>query len=413
MHIYLVSFVFYYPLIISFFWMFSSIIFYFRFERPQKFFNFPDKLLNPPALSIVIPCYNEADNIEETINHALSLDYPFFEIVAVNDGSYDATSKKLDALSVLDARLRVVHLEKNQGKAIALQVGSLFAKHEFLITIDGDALLDPHSAHWLIRHFIDDPRIAAVTGNPRIRNRSTLLGRVQVGEFSAMIGVIKRAQKNFGAIFTASGVITAFRKTSLHQVGYWSSDMLTEDIDMTWKLQCSGWKIIYEPHALVWILTPETLRGLWKQRLRWAMGGAQVCFKYFPVISCTKHKIMWPLFMEMFCSILWSYSLLLIFLLWLVVLLFPEAILPISKSNFFPLHGGKILSFFCMLQFALGIFLDKNYDKELGRTYYWMIWYPLFFWIIHFLSTVVAYPRVLLRPTGKRARWESPDRGFR
>ena len=210
--------------------MFSSIIFYFRFERPQKIFNFPDKLLNPPALSIVIPCYNEADNIEETINHALSLDYPFFEIVAVNDGSYDATSKKLDALSVLDARLRVVHLEKNQGKAIALQVGSLLAKHEFLITIDGDALLDPHSAHWLVRHFIDDPRIAAVTGNPRIRNRSTLLGRVQVGEFSAMIGVIKRAQKNFGAIFTASGVITAFRKTSLHQVGYWSSDMLTEDI---------------------------------------------------------------------------------------------------------------------------------------------------------------------------------------
>ena len=49
--------------------------------------------------------------------------------------------------------------------------------------------------------------------------------------------------------------------------------MLTEDIDITWKLQRNGWDVRFEPKALVWILMPETIKGLWKQRLRWAMGG--------------------------------------------------------------------------------------------------------------------------------------------
>lgn len=55
--------------------------------------------------------------------------------------------------------------------------------------------------------------------------------------------------------------------------------MLTEDIDISWKLQRAGWNIHFEPNALVWILMPETFNGLWKQRLRWAMGGAQVLIK--------------------------------------------------------------------------------------------------------------------------------------
>ena len=77
-----------------------------------------------------------------------------------------------------------------------------------------------------------------------------------------------------------SGVVSAFRKSALHQVGYWSLDMVTEDIDISWKLQMNYWDIRYEPHALCWILMPETLRGLWKQRLRWAQGGNEVLMRY-------------------------------------------------------------------------------------------------------------------------------------
>ncbi len=52
--------------------------------------------------------------------------------------------------------------------------------------------------------------------------------------------------------------------------------MITEDIDISWKLQLKHWSVFFEPRGLCWILMPETLRGLWKQRLRWAQGGAEV-----------------------------------------------------------------------------------------------------------------------------------------
>ena len=130
-------------------------------------------------------------------------------------------------------------------------------------------------------------RSRAVTGNPRVRNRSTLLGRIQVGEFSSIVGMIKRAQQSFGRLFTVSGVITAFRRSAVHRSATGAPDMLTEDIDITWKLQRAGWKVRFEPNALVWILMPETLRGLWKQRLRWATGGAQVLRKNFDVLCAS------------------------------------------------------------------------------------------------------------------------------
>ncbi len=95
------------------------------------------------------------------------------------------------------------------------------------------------------------------------------MGKIQVGEYSSIIGLIKRTQRIYGNVFTVSGVIAAFRRSATAEVGYWSDDMITEDIDISWKLQLNQWAIFYEPRALCWILMPETLKGLWKQRLRW------------------------------------------------------------------------------------------------------------------------------------------------
>src|SRR5690606_1756376 len=110
------------------------------------------------------------------------------------------------------------------------------------------------------------PRVGAVTGNPRIRTRSTLLGRIQVGEFSSIIGLIKRAQRTYGKVFTVSGVMACFRRSALHDVGYWDPHALTEDIDVSWRLEIRHWDVRFEPNALCWILMPETLQGLWRQR---------------------------------------------------------------------------------------------------------------------------------------------------
>lgn len=409
----LLGFVFYYPLFMSYLWMIGAVIFYWRFERHDTAYNQPRVLPNTPPVSVLIPCYNEGDNAEETLSHALALDYPEFEVIAINDGSKDNTGEVLDRMAAANPRLRVVHLAQNQGKAMGLQAGSLLAKNEILICIDGDALLDPHAAHWMVKHFVENPQVAAVTGNPRIRNRSTLLGRVQVGEFSSIVGMIKRAQRSFGRIFTVSGVITAFRKSAVHQVGYWSADMLTEDIDITWKLQRAGWDVRFEPNALTWILMPETLNGLWKQRTRWAMGGAQVLLKNFDVLRHPSQNYLWPLLLEMCVSVFWSYVMLLLTVLWLAGLILPKGLLPVIGSPLIPQGSGIILGTTCLLQFALSKWLDSRYDRGLGRNYYWMIWYPFVFWVINIASTIVAYPKVLLRSSGKRARWISPDRGIR
>jgi biofilm PGA synthesis N-glycosyltransferase PgaC len=276
---FMLGFSFYYPLFMAYLWMVGAVNYYIRFERQSVRDESPTGKNFEAPVSILIPMRNEAENAAETIAHALTLDYPEYEIIAVNDGSTDDTGVILDRIALEEPRLRVIHLAVNQGKAIALEMAAMIARHEFVVCIDGDAILDTHAVRWMVRHF-GGPRVGAVTGNPRIRNRSTLLGKVQVGEFSAIVGLIKRAQRTYGRIFTVSGVVTAFRKAALHDVGYWSPEMLTEDIDVTWRMQIRHWDIRYEPHAVVWILMPETFKGLWRQRLRWAMGGVQVVLKY-------------------------------------------------------------------------------------------------------------------------------------
>ncbi|MCZ3115054.1 glycosyltransferase, partial [Acinetobacter baumannii] len=86
-------------------------------------------------------------------------------------GSRDGTGALLDAMAARHERLRVVHLAQNQGKAMALRMGALAARGEYLVCIDGDAVLDPDAAAYLVAPMVDNPRVGAVTGNPRIRTR--------------------------------------------------------------------------------------------------------------------------------------------------------------------------------------------------------------------------------------------------
>ncbi|HEU5338310.1 MAG TPA: glycosyltransferase, partial [Sulfuricaulis sp.] len=265
-------FVFFYPLFMSIFWMMGAIIFYIRRERKER--EVP-KLDVYPRVAILVPCHNEEVVIRDALIQLSYNRYPNFEIIAINDGSTDRTGKILEELTGKIERLRVVTLTKNMGKAMALKAGTVVSSSEFLMCIDADALLDKDAIYWMMQHFLDGPRVGAVTGNPRVVNRASLLARIQIGEFSAIVGMIKRTQRKLGRIFTISGVNTCFRRAALHSVGYWSPNTVTEDIDISWKLQLNHWDIRYEPHALTWILVPESLRPLWRQRVRWAQGGVE------------------------------------------------------------------------------------------------------------------------------------------
>ncbi len=406
----LTLYTFVYPLVMSYVWMAGAIAFYWRFERN-------DSLLDtaPPAtdvvVSILVPCHNEEKNVEEVVRQLLKSDYPEFEVIAINDGSLDRTADLLDALAATDARLRVVHLARNQGKAVALETAAKVARGEILIGIDGDALLEADAVRWLVRHFEDDPKLGAVTGNPRIRTRSTTLGRIQVGEFSSIVGLIKRAQHFYGYLFTVSGVIVAFRRSAIAQVGYWSHDMLTDDIDISWKLQTAGWRIRYEPNARVWILMPETLAGLWRQRLRWAMGGVQVIGKFRWIVTKPEQRRLWPIFLEYAASLVWAHLMVLSLLL-SALGHFIELPSYIRVGSLVPGWTATLIASTCLMQFVLSLALDSRYDVRLFRYFAWMIWYPIAYWMINMLTSVWAVPQVLLRPQGQRAIWVSPDRGL-
>lgn len=406
------KFVFYWPLFMSGIWITGGVFFWLTKERHWNKKDLPPELIGNPLISILIPCYNEGPNVRETIEAALYQRYQHIEVIAINDGSKDDTGAMLQQLSDDYSKLRVIQLAENQGKAVALRTGAAAARSDFLVCIDGDAVLDKDAAAYLVAPLLNLPRVGAVTGNPRIRTRSTLIGRLQVGEFSSIIGLIKRAQRVYGQVFTVSGVVAAFRRTALADVGYWSPDMITEDIDISWKLQLYHWGVFYEPRALCWILMPETLQGLWKQRLRWAQGGAEVFLKNLFTIWRWRNRRMWMLLAEFFLSTVWAFLFAFSVVLYFYGLFFPLPKSIYIDSLFPPAFTGLLLGIVCLIQFSISMLIERSYEKNIASSLFWVVWYPMVYWMLSLLTTLVSFPKTMLKSQRHRARWDSPDRGI-
>ena len=398
-----------YPLFMAYLWMLGGVYYYYHWEGGGKTqVNQPPLLENYPGVSVIVPAHNESYAIVETIESLLRLKYADYEIIVVNDGSSDDTAEIIDEYAAR-GEIRAIHLATNQGKAAAMRVGTLASRHEILVCIDGDAVLDEYALTWLVRHF-ESPRVGAVTGNPRIRTRSTLLGKVQVGEFSSIVGLIKRAQRIYGRVFTVSGVVAAFRKTALYRVGFWDLNKITDDIDVSWRLQMDHWSVRFESNALCWILMPESLGGLWRQRLRWAQGGVEVALQHFPQLMRWRRRHMWPVLLEFVLSVLWSYTMLVLGVSLLISQIVDAPALP-DLQDWLPSWGGAIIGVTCLLQFAVSLFIDRRFEKGISKYYFWIIWYPIAYWFITVSTSIVALPKALLRKRSRRALWISPDRG--
>ena len=409
---FLAAFAFCYPLLMAYVLMEGAIFYYYRYEHKKpRFFDLP-QLREYPLVSLMVPCYNEGYNIMETIEALSQTKYPNYEIIAVNDGSKDNTLEILMDLRKTYPRLRVINLATNQGKAVGLKTAVVAAKGEFVVCVDGDSFLDPHALHWFMSHFLSSPRVGAVTGNPRVRTRSTLIGQIQVGEFSAIIGLMKRAQRIFGRVFTISGVAAAYRKAALSDVGYWNDSVQTEDIEISWNLQLTYWDVRFEPRSICWVLMPETLKGLVRQRYRWAMGGAQTFKRYTKRILQWKSRRFWTVYVEYFISVAWAYTILVVTVLWGI---------RFAASGWDPNYIGTfyqgpaiILGATCLLQFFVSMKIDTLYDYKLMRNYLAIIWYPIVYWIMNCILPIVIFPQVMFvraKTQKKRGTWISPDRG--
>lgn len=396
-----------YPLFMSIFWVIGTIFYTFLIELRLK--RQPNKQIGDQGISFLIPCYNEEETIQETIKNVLELEFPNKQIIVINDGSSDHSAAVITQLKK-QMDFTFVNLSHNKGKANALNEGIKYAQYDFIMGIDADTIVDNDAPYYMIENFLKDPYLAAVTGNPRIRNKSSILGKIQAVEYASMVGSIKRAQSITGKINTISGVFTLFRKSAIEQVNKWDIDMITEDIAISWKFHLSKLKIKYEPRALCWMLVPETVGGLWKQRVRWAQGGQEVLIRDFKNAIKSKHPAIYLLLFEQIFSLIWVYLVLLIL------------ISTIINANFFDYYymsyqftivilSALILTFINIIQFTISLIVDSRYEKMNVLTIFFLSWYPTVYWIINALVAIIAFPKALKRKKGAFATWSSPDRG--
>lgn len=275
--------------------------------------------------------------------------------------------------------------------------------------VDADTIIDDDAPYYMIESLVNDASIGAVTGNPRIRNKSTLLGKIQTIEYASMIGSIKRAQTINGYVNTISGVFSLFNKKALQKNDFWDTDMITEDIAVSWKFHLSGYKIKYEPRALCWMLVPETFNGLWKQRVRWSQGGHEVILRDFKNMLKVRNVSLWLLFLEQILSVVWVYGIVVILAYTLLQLNFLDYYFYDYQLNIF-LLSAFLLTFVNIIQCTLSLMIDSRYERKNNLFVIFLSWYPTFYWIINALVVIVAFPKALKRKKGEFATWTSPDR---
>src|SRR5215213_418487 len=231
-----------------------------------------------PFVSIIVPAYNEELVVGNTIASLLASDYSNYEIIVVDDGSQDNTSKVVAEKFGGHERVRLFTVE-NAGKATALNTGLRHARGDVIIGLDADTLFAPQTVGALARRFYDK-RLGAVAGNAKVGNRVNLITRWQALEYVTSQNLDRRAFASLDCITVVPGAVGAWRKDLLVEAGGFPSDTLAEDQDLTLRIRRLGYRIGYEETAIAWTEAPHDLRSLAKQRFRWSYGTLQCMWKH-------------------------------------------------------------------------------------------------------------------------------------
>ncbi|MGY6022754.1 glycosyltransferase [Streptomyces spinosirectus] len=241
--------------------------------RRDRDFSWGPEVTEP--VSVVIPAYNEAKCIAQTVLSVVKSEHPV-ETVVVDDGSTDGTAEVVRSLALPGV---TVLRQPNRGKAAALNNGVAHASHPLVVTMDGDTVFEPDTVHHLVQPFADR-RVGAVAGNTKVGNRGRLLGTWQHLEYVMGLNLDRRMYDVLGCIPTVPGAVGAYRRSALRHVGGLSDDTLAEDTDLTMALHRAGWHVVYEERARAWTEAPATVGQLWRQRYRWSYGTLQAMWKH-------------------------------------------------------------------------------------------------------------------------------------
>lgn len=262
---------------------------------------------NYPFLSIVVPAFNEAEVIGASLSSLVELNYPHFEIIAVDDGSTDGTYERMKQFEGEHSGVTVsVFRKENSGKAHTLNYGIRRSKAQLIVCMDSDSRLTPESLRYAVYHF-NDPHVGAVAGNVKVINRHNIWTKLQALEYIEGLNIVRNAQAFWRTVNTVPGPMGIFRREALDSVGFYDSDTFAEDFDMTVKLLAKGWKIDYEPLAIAYTEAPEGLLDIIKQRYRWTRGVLQALRKQRHLLTHSEGNITTPLSLwyMMFEGLVW------------------------------------------------------------------------------------------------------------
>ncbi|MET9496382.1 glycosyltransferase [Streptomyces sp. NPDC006552] len=232
----------------------------------------------PPVtepVSVLVPAYNEAKCIENTVRSLMASEHPV-EVIVVDDGSTDGTARLVENLRLPDVRVVRQH---NAGKPAALNRGLANARYDLVVMMDGDTVFEPATVRELVQPF-GDPRVGAVAGNAKVGNRDSLIGAWQHIEYVMGFNLDRRMYDILRCMPTIPGAVGAFRRPALERIGGMSDDTLAEDTDVTMALHRDGWRVVYAEKARAWTEAPESVQQLWSQRYRWSYGTMQAIWKH-------------------------------------------------------------------------------------------------------------------------------------
>lgn len=248
-------------------------------ERKKK--NNP---LFQPEIAVIIPAHNEKSTVLWAIRSVLKSTYPQdkIKIIVVDDGSDDETPNLVEQYVAYYSIKNVVLIrQNNSGKARALNRGIQASGDSSLVMcLDADSYLDPTAIARAVEHF-HDPLVATLSANVRIVPRNTFLNIVQQYEY-LLCYQMKRAESLFSFGYIVGGIGSTFRRSVLDKVGYYDTNTVTEDIDLTMKILQLGnkkFKVSYGWDVIVHTESVLSIDGLLKQRFRWKWGRTQTFLK--------------------------------------------------------------------------------------------------------------------------------------
>jgi biofilm PGA synthesis N-glycosyltransferase PgaC len=362
-----------------------------------------------PRVSVMVPAWNESHGVLETLKTIIKSTHTNLEVVVVNDGSTDNSDKLIrNFKSEYDNKNKnnpnkvdiIYHYKENGGKGAALNTAIELATGEILMSIDADCILLPDTIKNFVHHFVD-PTVMAAVGNVKVGNTQTIVGIVQHLEFIFSF-YFKKADSVMNTIYIIGGAAGAFRRETIETVGRYNTKNITEDIELSVRIQDAGMKIVYAADAIIYTEGASDINGLMKQRLRWKRGRFETFLQHKHLFFSTqsKHNVLLSWFI---LPLAWFGELQLAAEPFFLMFLYVYSFLIRDFSSF--ISGIIVVGFMFFVQMAFD-------DKKSRKVSFLML--AVIGWLLFYVSTFVEFNALFNSIFGlvrkKELKWQKWER---